>query len=176
MPVGRPRVGAAQAVDEILATRVGERPQTERTVDVEPTVPRGDPVGDLRERVERTGVHLAGLRAHQHGNAVRHIGRKVVGAHPALVVGGHDRHTVASRGRPARVTCARCCGPFTDHHMDLRGAEQSVALHVPSVFVEQGVAGGREAPGVRDRRSGHERNIAVAVEPEHVEHPRRATS
>ena len=55
--------------------------------------------------------------------------------------------------------------------MDLRGVEQSVALYVPSVFVEQGVAGGREATGVGDRRSGHERNIAVAVEPEHVERP-----
>ena len=42
-----------ETVDEMGATRVGERPQPERTIDVEPAVARRDPVGDLVERVER---------------------------------------------------------------------------------------------------------------------------
>ena len=53
--VGGPRVRSVQALDENGAAPVGERPQTERTIDVEPTVARRHPIGDLVERVEGAG-------------------------------------------------------------------------------------------------------------------------
>ena len=169
--VGGPRVRSVQALDEIGAARIGERPQTERTIDVEPTVARRHPVGDLVERVEGAGVHLTGLSADQHGNTVGNVEREIAGAHPALVVGRHDRHPFTPESDQAERLAQGAVGLLADHDVDLRRTEQPVALHVPSVFVEQRVAGGRETTGVGHGRSGHERDVAVAVETQHVECP-----
>ena len=67
MAVGRPRVGVARARHEPGQRRARRRPQPERAVDVHPRAVlarRGDDVG---QRVDRAGVHVARLRAHDRG-------------------------------------------------------------------------------------------------------------
>ena len=61
--VGRPRVGALDAGDEVAEPRRDGRPEPERTIDVQPGSRALDGVGDLQERIERARVHVPGLRA-----------------------------------------------------------------------------------------------------------------
>ncbi len=65
MRVGRPRIGRADAVDEMAARGIGRRPQAERPVNVEPAAVGPDGLDDRRQRVEPAGVDVAGLRAHE---------------------------------------------------------------------------------------------------------------
>ncbi len=101
-----PRVGAFDAVHQVAEARSRRRPQAERPVDVDPGVrPSGTHELDGRaERVERTGVHVAGLEAHDERPVARRQGRlQGVEPHPSLLVGRHRR----SRGHgPAPGTGA----------------------------------------------------------------------
>ena len=63
MPVGGPRIGERDALDEAPSLRAHCCPQPECSVDVKPGVRLAHDVDDLREVIERSGIHLAGLRA-----------------------------------------------------------------------------------------------------------------
>ena len=61
--VGRPRVGALDALHVMPQRAAGGGPQPERAVHVEPGLMPAGEIGDRVERIERAGVHVAGLRA-----------------------------------------------------------------------------------------------------------------
>jgi hypothetical protein len=85
--VGRPRVGALQPFDEVAEPGRDGRPDPECSVDVQPRTRVLAEVGDLGERVERAGVHLARLRAHDRRPArVAERGCERLHAHPPLLV------------------------------------------------------------------------------------------
>ena len=54
---------------------------------MQPTAALAQPIGDVVERIERAGVDLTGLGAHEH--RAGDVG-ETVGPHPTLVVGRHD--------------------------------------------------------------------------------------
>ena len=63
--IGAPRVGAIDALGEVPQSRAGSGPQPEGPVDVQPGVRMSaDDRDDPLDRVERSGVHLADLGAH----------------------------------------------------------------------------------------------------------------
>jgi hypothetical protein len=166
--IGGPRIGPVQPGDEPGPGRVGERPQPECAVDVQPAGPLRQPIGDLVEGVERTGVHLAGLRTHQDGPV--EIGQQV-GPHPALVVGGHDRDALPSEPHEPERLRHRRMPTLTDHHIERRRTEHAPSLRIPAEAGEERVPAGCEARGVRHRRTGDERNGRLRREPQEVDQP-----
>ena len=155
--VGRPRVGAVEAGDELGPGRVGPRPQPEGAVDVQPAGSLGQPVGDLVERVERAGVDLAGLGADQHRPG--ELGQ-IGGAHPTLLVGRHDDDAAGGRARRGRATSTASSAPARRRRRRTAGRRTSPSAWAshPSVG-EQGVAGRRRGP----RRWPRSRRVTKAT-------------
>src|SRR6185369_17951408 len=88
VPVGRPRVSALDAGNEMRALRRDTRPDAKRAVDVHPRwMLRGaNAIDDVIERVERTGVDVARLQTDDARSL--DIGKRV-GAHSSLIINGH---------------------------------------------------------------------------------------
>ena len=128
-------------------------------------------LGDRRERIERAGVDVAGLRAHDRRGRER---RQRVGAHAALAVDGDAHEAVAPEaGEPERLDQRRVC-LLADHDRDRRRAEEAVGLDVPVLAREHRVSRGGERGEVRHRRPGDERARAAGGQPEEVAHPSSA--
>ena len=118
MAVGRPRVGSVEPARR-GRPRSGRRAPTARTRRRRAaTRPRSASQSAIVvERVERAGVHLAGLRAHQHRPL--EVGQEV-GAQPALVVGGHDDDPVAAEADQPERLRQRRVGALADRRPGAR--------------------------------------------------------
>ena len=172
--VGRPGVRPVESGHQTGATRISQRPQPERPVDVQPARPLREPVGDLVERIERTGVDLTGLRAHQHrGIRMGQELRQETGAHPTLVIGRHDGHASPTEAHQPERLGERGMGVGADDHVDRGCAEQPVGLHVPAGPVQQRIPGRRQARRVRHRGARHEGHAARRREAEQIDQPAR---
>ena len=128
--VGRPRVGEAEALDEVRPARGCGGPQAEGAVDVQPGARRARRLGDRRQRVERAGVEVAGLRAHDGGRRER---RQRLGPHAPLPVHGHAHEAVAAEADEPERLDQRRMRLLADHDGDRRRAEQPVGLDVPAL-------------------------------------------
>src|SRR2546427_11722015 len=70
--VGGPGVRGADALEQVAEARARRGPEAECAVDVHPGVAvRARQAGDLAKRIERAGVHVAGLRTDDGGRALR---------------------------------------------------------------------------------------------------------
>lgn len=76
--VGRPRINVTEALDEMRATRISERPETERAVDMAPAFSLARPSDDVGEGIERARVDLARLGTDDHRTA--NVGEIATGA------------------------------------------------------------------------------------------------
>ncbi len=123
---------------------------------------------DLRERIERARVDVAGLHAHDRRGRER---RQRVGAHPALLVDGHPHEPVAPEADEPERLDQRRMRLLADHDRDRRRAEEAVGLDVPVEAGEHGVAGCRERAEVGHRGPGDERARAALGQAEELAHP-----
>ena len=167
-----PAVRALGAVDEVREPRARSRPEPEGAVDVQPGAGGLGRVGDLAERVERSGVHLARLRADDRRAVVaRERLAERVRAHPALVVGGDPGHRAGAEADEPQRAGERGMRLLAREHADLRRAGQALLLDVPAHPVQHVVARRGERGRVRHLRSGHEGERLHAREPEQVGEP-----
>jgi hypothetical protein len=96
--VGRPRVGAAGAADELAVRRGRRGPQPEGAVHVHPCPVLRGRVADLGEWVARTRVDLAGLGADDRwALAVGQGSAERFGQHAARVIGLDPDHAVGAQ-------------------------------------------------------------------------------
>ena len=128
--VGGPRVGAVQPGDEVR--RASGRPApTART--------RRRRGASRRAAASQSAISSNGSNAPvftspawaQTSTGPVEVGQQL-GAHPTLVVGGHDRHPVAAEPDEAERLGQRRVRPLADHHLHRRGPEQAVGLGVPA--------------------------------------------
>ena len=137
--VGDPGIRAFGAAHEVAQARARGRPQPEGAVDVQPRSVLSRGIGDLLEGVERPGVHLAGLRAHDRRRVdAFECGAQRVRIHAPLMV-RRDRLRRTEPEQPHRAV---------DRHMtllsyedaDARPACETVAADVPADALEDAVA------------------------------------
>jgi hypothetical protein len=126
-------------------------PETERAVDVNPRRCTRflDTRGNLTERIERTGIHVPRLQAHDRGTGNL---RERVGTHPSLRVHRYRDHTVTPQPNdPERLEHRRMrLGP--DDHRDRRRTEQPIGFDVPSHLCEQRRPRSSKPGDMRNRR------------------------
>src|SRR4029453_10597571 len=90
-------------------------------------------VADLAKWVERAGVHVAGLRAHDDRTITPpQLLAEQVRPHPALVVGGYDSDALAAEAEITQRELQADMPISPDHHLDRRSAEEPVAFDVPT--------------------------------------------
>jgi hypothetical protein len=169
VPVGRPRIGVGEPGRQVSSRRIRQRPQSEGCVHVHPGLPRPGPRHDVTERIERPGVHLAGLGADDGGPG--DAGGQPVGEHPALIVGRDAVDPVSAQAHhPERLDHGGVRLRPHDHRQ-LRGAEQPVGLHVPAGPGQLLIAGGGEGRGVGHGAPGDERGGGPGRQAEQLSQP-----
>jgi hypothetical protein len=139
VPVRRPGVGVGQAGGQVGARRIGQGPQPERAIDMQPRLMPPGPFTDGGEGVERTGVHFARLGADHH--RAGHVPREAIGAHPPLIIGRHPAHPVPPQAQQAQGLDHRGVGLLPDDYGQFRRPEQPVGLHVPASAAPSGATG-----------------------------------
>ena len=175
MAVGGPRVRALHPTDRGRSRSLApaHRPKAPSTCSQArpPTQVR-----DVGERVERTGVDVARLRAHDHRSpvAAQDLVERLR-AHPPLVVAVGDIGA-GCRARPTAGPAAPCVHLAADHDLDARRPLQAVRLDVPPGSREHRVAGGGERREVGHLRAGREPERRVLRQAEQVQQPTPATS
>ena len=127
--VGGPRVGALDAGDERSARGRGGRPESERAIDVHPRAGGSRARDNVGERIERAGVHVAGLQTDDRPIVER--GQRV-GAHAALPIGGDARDAGAAEAEHAERLERGDVDFVTDDDGDRRRAEEPLRLDVPA--------------------------------------------
>ena len=155
VPVRRPRVGLGVARDEVAERRARRRPQPERPVDVHPCVDRLRRLGHGGEIVDRTGVHLSGLGAHdRRAAAAERVERRDVD--PALPVRReHDLLGLAYPEQAERPREGHVAFP-ADDDAEGRRPRKAPGREVPARALVDGVARCGEARHVRHLAPGHE--------------------
>ena len=171
--VRRPRVGAADAVHQVCERRRHGGPQAEGAVDVDPRVRVAlERRGDLADRVEAAGVHVAGLCRHdQRPVDRRDRGSCGVRLHPPLVVGRDADHPVAPEAQVLEGGEQGGMCLLTDDDRDLRCAVQAPGLDVPALLRQHRVPSGREAHRVAQPGAGRQADARVARQVEQLQHP-----
>ena len=160
--VRRPGVRLLRARREVSELRGGAGPEPERAVDVQPGPCVRTERGDLLERVEGTGVHLACLGTDD-GRTARAAKCLVQrgNLHAALPVDLEaDRASVPEPEQPERPV-DRDVALSAGEDRDGRRPGETVRLHVPADALEHGVASRGEtrhvchlAPGDEGERRG----------------------
>ena len=110
--VGGPGIGIGHSRHQVGMTRAGRGPQSERSVHVDPGACRMRAAADLRHRIERPGIHVAGLHAHDARSAPTPEARRQACAPRRPPV--HARHVrVPSRACPATLMTEGCASSLT---------------------------------------------------------------
>ena len=172
MRVGRPRVGALDAGDEVrerAGDAAAQSPNAPSTCSHAPCRVGG--VGDRRQRVEGAGVHLAGLRADDRRPvASASASRSASATHASLVVGGDD-----DRGAPS--PSSRSARSTRDVHLRAGDARARAArrrarrARRPSRLGEHVLPRGRERGDVRHLAAGDERERRMRRQAEQIAQP-----
>ena len=172
MRVVGPGVGEVGAVEQRARGPAGAAPKAECAVDVHP---RAFPVRDLADgaqRIDRAGVHVAGLRADD-DRAVESCQRPLQGVwpHPPLLVGLDLLRAARAKAEHAQrgVNGDVCLRASDDVH--LRRAGQSVLFDIPSHTTQHSVARGGEGGEVGLLPAGDQSHARVARQIEQLEQP-----
>ena len=167
-----PGVGQFSTVQQCAAVAAGPAPQPERAVDVHPCLFGVRDLADAAQRVNRAGVHVAGLR----GDDDRSIERgqralERLGAHPPLLVGVDLDRVARAQAEHAQRGVDGDVRFRAGDDVHTRRAGQPVLLHVPTGAAQHGVARRGERGEVRHLAAGHEADAGGAREVENVEEP-----
>src|SRR5207302_977206 len=102
--VGRPRIRELHAVGERTPRGRDPRPQAERTIDVQPDRPPAarcsNALADLAQRIERTAVHVAGLRAYDDRPFAAQL--EPIRSHAAVAIGFDHAHVTRAETEQAQ--------------------------------------------------------------------------
>jgi len=96
--VGSPGIRVSDSFSEMGAGRGRGGPETERAIDVDP---RSGPMSDstnFRDRIERSGVHVAGLDTNDGGAGDR---RELIGQHSTLLIDWNFDDTAPAKAKQA---------------------------------------------------------------------------
>src|SRR5207247_3622490 len=150
---GRARLGALDAAAVVLQRPARSRPQAERAVDVQPGLVSGRDVGNRVDRIERSGVHVARLRADNRWTSANlaavERGGERVRPYPSLIVGrSADDLTRADPEHPQRADYRHVHFVADDDAQQGR-ALQTVRLDIPAGAAQQLVTCRRERREVR---------------------------
>ena len=156
--IGRPGVGVFDAPGEVRARRSSGGPESEGTIDVYPRPAAADVLANLGDGIEGTGIHIAGLHAH---DGALGDWRHLLPEHAPLSVAGHARDPLAPETDHREGLLHARVHFLADHDGDRRRAKQALGLDVPAGACQQGVARGRERREVRGRGAGHETAATV---------------
>jgi hypothetical protein len=123
---------------------------------------------NLDGRIERAGVHIAGLNTNDGARVER--GYRV-GTHAALPVGRHPHHSRTAEPQQ-RERLQHGYVDFIAHHDgDLRRAEQAALLDVPTGAIEQRVPRRCQAREIGHGRAGHEARAGGAWQSQDLARP-----
>src|SRR5262245_38012154 len=129
-------------------------------------------IADLAQRVERAGVHVPGLGAHDDRTVTSpQLLAEHVGAHPALVVRGYDSDALAAKAEITQRKLEADVAVRTHHHLDRWRAEEPVALDVPTDGLEDSRTCCGHADEVGHRCTGREANRGAWRQPEQLDEP-----
>ena len=119
-------------------------------------------------RVERAGVHIAGLRADD-CRAVQ-IGERIC-AHAALAIDRRPDRPVPSEPEHAQRLEQRGVRLLARHDGDFRGSMEPVSVRVMAVREQHRAAVGGKRGEVRHRRPGHKRGPRIGRQVERLQQP-----
>ena len=169
--VGRPRVGQFETRQPRRPCRC--RPQPDRAIDMQPgAVCMGD-LGELAGRVERAGVDVAGLAAHD-GRAVGTAGEdslEVGRDHRPVGVDRDLRHRSCSDPEESGAPWHRHVHLVADDQANRRRTGQAVELDVPTDRCQDVMTRRGERGGVGHLATGDEGERRVLGQAEHVDQP-----
>ena len=147
-------------------------PEPERAVDVKPRAGSLDRIGDRVQVVERAGVDLAELRAHDgRARLAGELLAECVGDHAALRVSGHEPDRVGSEPEEADGAVDRAVALGSGDHADRRRSGEAVCLGVVAGSLEHVVARGGKRRPVRHLAARHERERRLLGNPEQLLQP-----
>jgi hypothetical protein len=167
--VCRPRVCSLDTIEEVPERLRNSCPETERTVDVEPCVFAAVAnIGDYGERVERSSVHLSGLRADDRRLATR---TQLLGEHPPASI---DRNDLGRRPKPehAQRPVDRAVPSLADEHANARRAVQTISLDIPTGLAKDMMARRCESGEVGHLGSGDEPEGRIPRQTKQLDKPR----
>ena len=121
-------------------------------------------------RIERAGVHIAGLGADD-GRTLQ-LGQSLH-AHAALVIDGHPDHPVPPEPEHAQRLEQGGVRLLAHHDGDFRRSMEPAPVHVMAVREQHGPAVGRERGEIGHRRPGDERGPRIRRQVERFQHPPR---
>ena len=150
MGIRGPRVGGGVTRDEVRQPGARRGPEPERAVDVDPGAVRVGDGDDRLEVVERSRVHLAGLRADdQRLPGVGEHAVQELGAHPPLVVHRHDELLGPSDPEQPKRAGQRHVALLPDDDPKRRRAGETLLAEVVADLLVHGLTGGGERGDVR---------------------------
>ena len=157
MGIGRPRIRPFDAVDELAIPRARGRPEPEGAVDVDPGFRGLACVRDRCERVDRAGVDVARLGAHDRGTR-RCLERLLerFGAHPALTVHRDELETGGAEPEQPQRTVDRDVSLGAGEDANPRRAYEPVTGDVPSRAGQNMLTRSRKRSRVRSLGAGDE--------------------
>ena len=128
--------------------------------------------GDLSDRVEAAGVHVAGLGGDDERPFHGLDGRaRILRPHAALVVGRNLDHPIAAEAEVLERGQQGGMCLLTDDDGDLGRSIQALGLDVPVFPRKHRVAPRGKSDRVAQPGAGGEAHAGIARQPEQLEHP-----
>ena len=172
MGVDRPRVRLRRPAYERRQRGARGGPQPEGAVHVHPRAVLARGLHDLLERVDRAGVDVAGLGAHDRRPApLPQGGRERVAAHGAVAVHRHAHDPALAEPHDAQRAQHGDVHLVAGEDAHRRRPHEPVRLDVPADLAEHVVPRRRQADRVARRGARHEADARVRGEAQEVERP-----
>jgi len=128
--------------------------------------------GDLWQRIEGAGIHLACLRADQHRTGcIREHPAQFARDDAALVIGCDPAGTGGAQAQQPERLQQRYMSLLPHHDRQLGSIPQAIRGHVPACRRQQRVPGGGETGEVGHLGAGHESHRGLRWQAEQVEQP-----
>ncbi len=154
--------------------RARRRPESECAIDMEPGAALACRGRDLRDRIERAGIHVPRLRADD-AEARRRSQRrgKFRRAHAALLVGRDALQPLRAEAQHPKRGEDRVVRLVAHDDVNRWRAEQPLRVHIPAGVGEQMLTRRRQTREVRHLAAGDESHAPRGRQPGEIAEPRR---